>query len=45
MCMSPNRFDHLLELIKPMILKKNEVRAPIPPDERLSIELRLLILC
>ena len=27
--MSPNRFDHLLELIKPMIIKKNAVRAAI----------------
>ena len=35
--MSPNRFDHLLELIKPMIMKKNAVRAPIPPDERFAI--------
>ena len=35
--MSPNRFDHLLELIKPMIMKKNVVRAPVPPDERLAI--------
>ena len=37
--MSPNRFDHLLELIKPMIMKKNVVRAAIPPDERLAIAL------
>ena len=40
--MSPNRFDHLLELIKPMIMKKNAVRAPIPPDERLAIAQRFL---
>ena len=40
--MSPNRFDHLLELIKLMIMKKNAVRAPIPPDERLTIALRFL---
>ena len=40
--MSPNRFDHLLELLKPIILKKNAVRAPIPPDERLAIALRFL---
>ena len=40
--MSPNRFDHLLELVKPMITKKNAVRAPIPPDERLAITLRFL---
>ena len=34
--MSANRFDHLLEPIKPMILKKNAVRAPIPADESLA---------
>ena len=28
--MPPNQFDHLLELLKPIILKKNAVRAPIP---------------
>ena len=36
-CMSPNPFDHLLELMKPMIKKKNAVTAPIPPDERHSL--------
>ena len=35
--MSPNRFDHLLKLIKPMIKKKNAVTAPIPSDERNSL--------
>ena len=40
--MSPNRFEHSLELIKPMIMKKNAVRAPIPPLERLAIALRFL---
>ena len=30
--MSLNRFDHLLELIKPMIRKKNAVRAALSPD-------------
>ena len=41
--MSLNRFNHLLELIKPMIMKKSAVRAPpIPPDERLAIALKLL---
>ena len=34
---SPNRFDHLLELKKPMIMKNNVVRAPVPPDQRLAI--------
>ena len=41
-CISPNRFDHLLELIKAMITKKNAVRAPIPPDERFAIAQRFL---
>ena len=40
--MSPNRFGHLLEVINPIILKMNTVRAPIPPDERLAIALRFL---
>ena len=41
--MSLNRFDHLLELMKPTIMKKSAVRAPpIPPDERLAIVLRFL---
>ena len=31
--MSTNRFDRLLELIKPMIMKKNAVRALVPPDD------------
>ena len=39
---SPNRFDHLLELIKAVIIKKNARRAPIPTDERLAIALRFL---
>ena len=37
-----NRFGRLLELIKPMIMKKYAVRAPILPDERLAITLRFL---
>ena len=41
-CMSPNRFELLLELIKPVIMKKNAVRAVIPADERLAIALRFL---
>ena len=35
--MSPNRFDHLLELIKPLIKKKKAVTAPKPTDERNSL--------
>ena len=41
--MPPNRFDHLLELIKPIIMKKKiEFIARIPPDERLTIPLIFL---
>ena len=40
--MSPNRFDHLLELTKPMIMEKNAVSVPAPPDERLAIALWFL---
>ena len=40
--MSPSRFDHLLELAKPMIMKKNVVTVPTPPDERLAIALWFL---
>ena len=32
-----------MELIKPIIMKKNAVRAPIPSDERLAIALRFLV--
>ena len=41
--MSHNRFDHYLELVKPMNIKKYAVRAPIPPDERLAIALGFLV--
>ena len=41
-CMSPNQFFHLLELLNPIVLKRNAVRAPIPPDKRLAIALRFL---
>ena len=40
--MSPNQFKHLPELMQPMIMKKNEVVAPIPPDERLTVALRFV---
>ena len=39
---SPNRFEHLLELPKPMITKKNAVRAPVPPNVGLAMALRFL---
>ena len=34
-----NGLGHLLELIKPMTMKKNAIRAPIPPDKLLTIAL------
>ena len=40
--MPPNWFDHLLELVKPMIMKKNTVGIPKPPDECLANALRFL---
>ena len=41
--MSPGRFNHLLEIIGPMIAKNHAVRAPaIPQVERLAITLRFL---
>ena len=40
--MSPDRFDHLLSLIAPIITKNDSIRATIPPDERLTITLRFL---
>ena len=41
-CMSPNPFHHLLELVKPMITIKNAVSAPTPPEECLAFTLRFL---
>ena len=38
--MSPNRLDHLLELINSMIMKNNAVRAFISPDERVQTKVR-----
>ena len=36
--MSPERFDHLLELVKPIIEKKDtNLRKSIPAAERLAI--------
>ena len=32
-----SRFDKLLELIKPMIMKKSTIRAPFPSNERQSL--------
>ena len=38
--MSPKRFDHLLELVKPIIEKKNtNLRKSMPAAERLAITL------
>ena len=41
--MSPERFDHLLELVKPIIEKKDtNLRKSIPAAERLAITLCFL---
>ena len=41
-CMSPERFDHLLSLIRPKTEKEYKVRPPISAEERLSATLRYL---
>ena len=41
--MSPNRYEHLLTLVAPLIQKKiTRLRKPIEPDQRLAITLRYL---
>lgn len=41
--MSPERFDHLLQLVAPLIVKKDtRFRKAIPPRERLALTLRFL---
>ena len=41
--MSPNRFQHLLELVSPLISKKDtNMRKAISAEERLALTLRLL---
>ena len=40
--MTPERFDHLLSLVGPMLSKKSLYREPISPDERFAVILRLL---
>ena len=40
--MLPTQFGPLLELVKPMIMKRNAVIVPILPDESLAITLRFL---
>ena len=36
---APERFDHLLSLLAPMLSKKPLDREPISPDERLAVPL------
>ena len=40
--MTPERFDHLLSLVGPMLSKKSLYRQPISPDKRLAVTLRFL---
>ena len=42
--MSPQRFDHLLSLVGPLVKRQDtRYREAIPPDERLAITLRYLV--
>ena len=40
--MSKERFDHMLSLVRPYLLKDPTRRVPICPEERLVITLRYL---
>ena len=40
--MSPERFDHLLRLVRDRIKRKFHIREPISAEERLAITLRYL---
>ena len=40
--MSPERFDHLLSLMREKLARKYHIRAPISPEERLAVTLRYL---
>ena len=40
--MTPERFDHLLLLVGPMLTKKSLYREPISAGERLAVTLRFL---
>ena len=40
--MSPDRFNHLSDLLRKRITKKHHIRPPIPPEERPAVTLRYL---
>lgn len=40
--MSPERFDHLLNLVEEKIKKEIHIREPLSPAERLAITMRYL---
>ena len=40
--MSPDRFNHLSDLLRKRINKKHHIRPPIPPEEGLAVTLRYL---
>ena len=40
--LSPERFDHLLNLVEEKIKKEIHIREPISPAERLAITMRYL---
>lgn len=41
--MSPTRYEELLRLVAPRIIKSNERRTPIGPSERLCVTLKYLV--
>ena len=41
--MTPEKFEHLLQLVAPSITRVNAKREPIGPDERLCVTLRFLV--
>ena len=40
--MSPERFDHFVDLLRERVSKENRCRLPISPEDRLVITLRYL---
>ena len=40
--MSPERFDHLVSLVRNNITKSHYIREPISPEERFAVTLRYL---
>ena len=41
--MTPQKYENLLNLVAPFLIKESKFRKPISPDERLSVTLRYLV--